>query len=891
MTQLTPSYVNRDFDGLVSELTRVISHTRPDLLSDLSDASLGVLIRDLLAFVGDNANYAIDSAAIECFLSTCRRLDSARAHAKSFGYVLRPAAAATCDLAPDNIPAEITQYGGVIAKGSTIRVNKSVVFEATEDIYIPVNAISTRITLTEGTSYDETLATIAGPSPKYTVSNVNVAAASWHVYINSVEWTEVEDVTREISASNTYSVDFDSMGRLQIQFGDGVAGAVPVTAPRVTYRSCAGAAGNIPSRGVRGALPVTYTPSGGSATTVRVTFENYIVTDPVYGELAPRLDEALYASGLSNVQTLAIPRYPLKQQTLRLHIAGTTGAMVIVDSLGDGTLALESNTIPGVELISGTVVHSSGLVTLTFKKNATTSVVLNGAGVRTAPSGVLVSDGGAGYPNSGTISFTGGGGSGAAGTYTAVNGVITSTTVTAAGSGYTTPPTAVFSGETAYAVRWPPYTSPYYASYYYFTQSVTRSVSVLGAAVGGIDREGLAELRRNVQSFIKTGGRMVAYADYRQGLLRTPGVALAHAERFRSASLGSVASVYTWGLEQATLVTKGDGGGTVSVPYNRYATINPSIAGYVQRTLRDRALMTVQHVIQQPGMLWLDMYLGDVEYDSVYTAAAVRQNIANTAVKFFQSASGFDIRLASFASAIVRSPGVRHAGTPRIAMGYGAKDGVREPIGATIANATQTGTITRDGLDSGAFVISPGSLTIYIEQGSDTLVLIDDGSGNLVRSRGGVSLTSGTVNYKACTFTATFSSALSANGAMTATFDDVAEDLRQSQEVIIGSASFGDYWPPVSVSVSDPVVTPPYTDGFPLTVNGSPYVSSTPVLGDTLKYGPLRDILLSPSQADSAYYDDTYYYSDGILYSSTGVATDVVKAINLRNITFNLVAV
>lgn len=886
MPAVQPSYVNRDYAGLVAELTAVIQRTRPDLLSDFSDASLGALLRDLLAYVGDSANYAIDSAALEAFLYTCRRLDSGRMHAKSLGYVLRAASAAQCVLQPDSLPAEIVQNGGTIPSGSFIRVSKSLIFEAVDDIIIPANSTTVRITLTEGKSYDETLPVLVGASPTYKVSNANVAAGSWRVSVNGVQWTEVENLGLAGNTDTVYSVDFDEVGRLLITFGDGINGQVPNAPVRVRYRTCSGASGNLPARSVRGNLPIVYTPSGGSSTTVNVIFENYVVESQAVGELVQVLNENLVANGTSNTHTLSIPRFPIQPSTAVLEVAGPAGGILRLADDGAGNVYVVNNTTGTVDYYLGTISYSTGLVNLTYKRNATGTANRVGNAV----SSVALSNGGDGYPNTGTVTFTGGGGTGATGTYTAINGVIQSPiTITSGGSGYTSDPTPVFSGSGSDTQRFPTAPATYNLSYYYYPPAASRTISTLGAAVGGVDRENLTELKRNVLNYLRTSNRMVSYKDYRQGLLRVPGVALAHAERFREVLTGNLTSVYAWGLEQATLRTRSDDGTTASATYNRFAVVTPNIVRGIQEELKQRAMLSVQHVIRQPGIVWIDAYLGDVVYDASFNAATVRENIAKAAVAYFQSAGGFEMRLSNFQTAILSADGVRYVTLPRIAIGYGSSNGLPEDVAATAGSTVQNFTINRADASSSDYFISPGSVTLTFEQPSQTYVLVDDAEGNLLLSRGSIVLTAGTINYVTRQVNVTFGTALQADYRILAQFDDIAEDLRLKQAVTVGDGNNGDVWPPPAVSQSDPVVTPPFKDGKPLTKNFLPY-AGTAVAGDVLGYAPLRDILLAPVFSQGAYYDNSYFYNDAINYVSAGVATDVVKAVNLRNLTFNLLS-
>lgn len=813
MPQITPSYTNRDFDGMVQEITSVVQKTRPDLISDFSDASVGALLRDLLAYTADNINYAIDSASLESFLSTCRRMESARRHAASVGYVPRPASAASVVVSPDSLPAAITQYGGTIKAGSSIKVSREVRFEVTEDVLIPVDATTIKVTMHEGTTYDEVLPFVVGSNPVYSVSNANVAADSWKVFVGTVLWSEVEDVDSETTASTTYSTDFDASGRLLVRFGNGVSGQVPTAPVRVVYRTCAGSLGNIPAKGIRGTLPISYTPPASSPVVVQVPFENYFVSQSEIGDVAQRLNEVIgYQPGIATAQ-LAVPRFPLQQGTLQITVETGNASVFVLKDSGNGTLSVAANTTSFV-FVSGYVIPSTGAVEIVW-----------------------------GSPRP------------------------------ANGASYT-------------------------ANYYYFPPASARTVETLGAATGGADRESLAELKRNIISYLRSGSRMVAYKDYRSGLLRVPGVVLAYTSRFRNAYSGNVASVFTWGLEQATVTSRGtDTSGTSTaiatstVPYSRYAKINADLSARVQRFLRERALLTVHHVIQQPGMLWADLHLGTVSYDSAYPAKVVRENITRAAVRYFQTAGGFEIRLSNLSAALLGATGVRSLSLRRIALGYGSSDAVAESVGVTgnngAASATITGSLSRTDTPDETYIVCPGTVTIEVKQDTASTILIDDGQGNLIRSRGNLNVTSGTIDYRTRIYNVTFTTTLLPGNEITAQFDDVAEDLRLTQVVTVDDPDNGDAWPPPPTITSNPVVSPPYLDGYPLLRNGAT-LSGVAVAGDVLTYAPLRDVLLEPIFNDAAYYDDTYYYNDGILYNSTGTSTDIVKAVNLRKLFFNL---
>ena len=64
------SYSNRDFEGIRNELKRFTSTHFNENIVDISDASLGGLLIDLAAYVGDVMSYYLDHQFNELSLET-----------------------------------------------------------------------------------------------------------------------------------------------------------------------------------------------------------------------------------------------------------------------------------------------------------------------------------------------------------------------------------------------------------------------------------------------------------------------------------------------------------------------------------------------------------------------------------------------------------------------------------------------------------------------------------------------------------------------------------------------------------------------------------------------------------------------------------------------------
>jgi hypothetical protein len=269
----------------------------------------------------------------------------------------------------------------------------------------------------------------------------------------------------------------------------------------------------------------------------------------------------------------------------------------------------------------------------------------------------------------------------------------------------------------------------------------------------------------------------------------------------------------------------------------------------------------------------LDIYLGSVKYDKRVPAQDVRSAILALIVNYFQTASGFAIRISELYTAIRSARGVLFFDIERIATGTRSSDSPPETQSATVAGPTVAGTLLRT-------QASPGSVIIIIEQATSRVVCQDNGSGQFTVASGSQSVISSSIDYVTGDWTLTLSSPLAGGFAVTAQYSDIQEDYRRLQLVEIGGdETSGDYWPPPAVAVSSPVVTPPFTDGRPLTYLGA----------DTPKYAPLQDIVIKQIISSNNFFDDTYLFNDDILYDSIDLDLGVVRCINLRKVSLTLV--
>jgi len=246
----------------MAELVAYVAETRSDLQTHFSNASLGQMLLELVALAGDISSYSVDAAALECFLITARRYDTALRFCRSVGYAPRPSVAATVTVVSGTLSAALTANGGSIPAGTVVTGAGEVVYEVLADVTINPGDTTVSFSMTEGVSRSDEYDTTNKPRQSVRTTTGIVADASWDVFVGDPavplnEWTQVDNVATETSANETYEVSFDGDGRLVIQFGDGAAGKIPDDVITVEYRTCQGAVGNASIEGVNGAVKAT----------------------------------------------------------------------------------------------------------------------------------------------------------------------------------------------------------------------------------------------------------------------------------------------------------------------------------------------------------------------------------------------------------------------------------------------------------------------------------------------------------------------------------------------------------------------------------------------------------------------------------------------------------
>ena len=140
--ELQRSYLAKDFNSFRAEL---LTHARvyfPDRIRDFTEASLGGLLLDMAAFVGDSMAFYLDHQFNELNWATAIESKNVQKHLRNAGVKVRGAAPSVCEITfYFEIPAELvgSEYEPSptllpkVSQGTRLASAKGVPFSLVED--------------------------------------------------------------------------------------------------------------------------------------------------------------------------------------------------------------------------------------------------------------------------------------------------------------------------------------------------------------------------------------------------------------------------------------------------------------------------------------------------------------------------------------------------------------------------------------------------------------------------------------------------------------------------------------------------------------------------------------------------------------------------------------
>lgn len=133
------NYLNRDYSTLKEDLKSYVKLFYPEQYNDFSESSVGMMLLELNAYVGDILSYHVDQTFNEMFIDSAQNRDSVMRIAKNLGYKTRGKTPAVVLLDVSiNVPTLGDSYDDsyllTVQKGMKVKSLNGVRFEVIDDI-------------------------------------------------------------------------------------------------------------------------------------------------------------------------------------------------------------------------------------------------------------------------------------------------------------------------------------------------------------------------------------------------------------------------------------------------------------------------------------------------------------------------------------------------------------------------------------------------------------------------------------------------------------------------------------------------------------------------------------------------------------------------------------
>jgi hypothetical protein len=135
-------YLNRDFDSFKRDLIEHLRIYFPDTVSDFNESNAGILLTELVSFIGDNLSFYLDKSVNESFTESAVEMKNILKHAKQLGFKPFGKSAATGVVdAFIKLPARIVnaniipdmRYAGTVKRGAKGKSKDGGTFETLTD--------------------------------------------------------------------------------------------------------------------------------------------------------------------------------------------------------------------------------------------------------------------------------------------------------------------------------------------------------------------------------------------------------------------------------------------------------------------------------------------------------------------------------------------------------------------------------------------------------------------------------------------------------------------------------------------------------------------------------------------------------------------------------------
>jgi len=239
-------YAAKDYASIFDSLLRRLKVEYATIYNDYASTTVGIMLIDLMANAVGQLCWYMDRVASDCYLDTARTHSAVAKLVKQIGYKMRPASAATVDLAltfDPAIPAPAQLQAGFRFGGPA-----GLVFETVAPTFLAPGITAITVACREGNTRTVGYTGDGAQNQRFRMqggdpeAGVWVAQGSVRVWIDGAEWVEHDFL--DFEKTNQYEVDY-LFEPPAVACGDGVAGNIPEAGAdvKVQYTLIHGATG------------------------------------------------------------------------------------------------------------------------------------------------------------------------------------------------------------------------------------------------------------------------------------------------------------------------------------------------------------------------------------------------------------------------------------------------------------------------------------------------------------------------------------------------------------------------------------------------------------------------------------------------------------------------
>lgn len=253
------SFLSQDYESLIEDVTLFAVKTFPtELWTDFNASQVGTYLLRTQAYIGDLLGFQLNASVMETILMRVRRERNMRLIAQGEGYKMKSATGASTVLRVYDLPTPPNAaYPFVISSHHQFTIN-GMIFQPLADKTVTAGSVLnnvsdgyyTDIDVRHGEEiFEEVLGTSnARPAQRFTLQQYPVQDGTLTVAVTADGgYTEVLSFTDSTTINRHYRTFTDELGRVTIEFGNGVNGKVPVIGQTITatYRIGGGIEGRV----------------------------------------------------------------------------------------------------------------------------------------------------------------------------------------------------------------------------------------------------------------------------------------------------------------------------------------------------------------------------------------------------------------------------------------------------------------------------------------------------------------------------------------------------------------------------------------------------------------------------------------------------------------------